>query len=80
MFAFQGLHTGHFIQALRPFALLGQFWRLTIACVDVRGFGFELLIVLGRQPVAVQMGLDVRIFLKASPHVGARFVQQSLAG
>ena len=73
MFAFQGLHAAQFIGAQHPFPLLGQFRCLAIHSIDVLHFVVKLLVKDRRQPIAHLMGLEIALFLKASPRVGARF-------
>jgi len=72
MLAFQGLYTGQLIGRNRAFALGGQRRGLRIQPVDVRNLRIELLIGLGRQPVADQVRFEIPLFLKAGPHAGVK--------
>ena len=73
MLAFQGLHATQFIRAHHPFTFLDQLWCLVVHPIDVFNLLVELLIINIRQPIADQVRLEVAFFLKAAPHVWARF-------
>ncbi len=72
MFTFQGLHARHFIQAFDAFILLKQCWRLAIQRIDVTDFILQFGVMLGSEPIAVEVGLNLGIFLKAAPRGAAR--------
>lgn len=80
VFAFQGLHAGHFIQAFDALALFCQGWRAVIQCIDVMDFVLKLGIMLGGEPVTVQVRFDLGLFLKVAPRGGVRWTRQYLAG
>lgn len=80
VFAFQGLHAGHLIQAFDAFALFCQGWRLTIQRIDIIDFVLKLVVMLGGEPVTVQMRFDLGIFLKDVPRGGVRWTRLYLAG
>ena len=62
MFAFQGLHPGHFIGAHHRFAVLAQFGSFLINRIDVFHFFIKPFIWLRGQPVADQVWLDPPFF------------------
>lgn len=64
MFAFQGLHPGHFIIADDPFALLGQCGSALIQVVDLLDFLLLPVILTRRQPITDQMRFEIALFLK----------------
>jgi hypothetical protein len=80
VFPFQGLHAGHLIQTLDAFTLFGQGWRLAIERIDVINFVLKFGIMLRGEPIAVQMRLDLGIFLKVSPRGAERSFRQCLGG
>ena len=71
--ALQGLDTRQLIGTHHPFACLVQFGCLAIQRVDVLNLLIELVIADWRQPIAHQVRFEIGIFLKASPHVWARW-------
>jgi hypothetical protein len=73
VFPFQSLHTAQFIRADHSLTFLRQFRGLLIQAIYVLYFLVELLVSSWSQPVADQVGLEITLFLKASPHVWARF-------
>lgn len=77
VFALQRLYAGHFIQAFGVLPLFGSFRGLFVGSVDVCNFLVKACFVSGCQPITAQMWLDIRIFLKASPHGGERCHQLS---
>jgi hypothetical protein len=80
VFAFQGLYAGHFIQAFDTLALFCQGWRLVIQRIDVMDFVLKLAVMLGGEPVTVQVRFDLGIFLKDVPRGGVRWTPQYLVG
>jgi hypothetical protein len=80
VFAFQGLHAGHFIQAFDALALFCQGWCLVIQRIDVMNFILKLVVMFGGEPVTVQMRFDLGIFLKVAPRGGVRWTPQYLVG
>jgi hypothetical protein len=77
MLAFQRLAAGQFIGADHLVSLGDQVRRLPVKLVEVGHLLIEVLIrFFGRQPTADQMRLEMRIFLKASPHAEAKSVPQ----
>ena len=67
MFAFQGLNAGQLIVTDDPLPPLDQFLGLVIETIDVAVFCGKLLISVGGQPIADQVGFEIALFLKASP-------------
>ena len=62
VFAFQGLHPGHFVSTHHDFALFREFWGVLIQLVDVGGLLVKPLICFLRQPVTDQMRLETPFF------------------
>lgn len=77
MFAFQGLHAGHFIIADDPFPLLGQGWGLVVQMIDILDLGLELRSIGRGEPIADQMGFDRGFFLKDVPRDGRKWWRRS---
>ncbi len=73
MLAFQRLDAGHFIGTDHAFALFFQGVGVLIEMVDVFDFFVPVVIRFRRSPRAHPMGLEVRTFLKVSPHGTARW-------
>jgi hypothetical protein len=78
MFAFQSLHSGHFIIADHFFILFGQIWGLLIDRIDVIHFFIKLVVIARGQPVADLVWLNIRFFLKDVPRGGAKLCRQCL--
>lgn len=73
MFALQSLHPGHFGQTFGALALFGARGCFLIHRVDLGDFFVKAFFISRSQPVAAQVRLELSVFLKASPHGGARF-------
>ncbi len=58
MFPFQGLHTGQFVGAYRPFRLRGACLSLTIGATDSLQLGLDVGILRRQQPVADAVRLE----------------------
>ena len=78
MFAFQRLHSGHFIVTDHFFALFGQRWGLVIDRIDVAHFFIKLLVLARGQPVADLVRFNIRFFLKDGPRDGVKWSQRCL--
>ena len=77
MLPFQGLNPGQLIVTDDPLTLLSQFLRLVIETIDVAVLFVRLLIPVGSQPIADQMGLDIVLFLKDVRRGGPKSAGQS---
>ena len=77
MLSFQGLDPGQLIVTDDPLTLPGQFLRPIIETIDVAVLFVKLLIPVGSQPIADQMGLDIGLFLKDVRRGGPKSAGQS---